>query len=116
MTSATESIMEYTNEAMVSKRLQPTSPNEFRNFLGTMFLSSAFNLSPITAWSMMYSLTDGKVMQRERYVQILTNLQGYELSKRIITTPSATWCDQRNTLDNIHPLEKKSLEGPLIFF
>jgi hypothetical protein len=99
MTSAMEAIMEYTNKAMVSKRLIPTSPGEFRNFLGTMFLSSSFNLSPITAWTMMHSLTNGKVMLREGYKQILNNLQGYELSKRIINDPPSTWCNQSLTLD-----------------
>jgi hypothetical protein len=109
MTHAFEAIMEYTNEAMVSKRLVPTTPGEFRCFLGTLLLSSAFNLSPPTAWNLMHSLTNGNVMPRERYVQILNNLQGYELSKQIITDPSTTWCDQRNTLDNLHPLEEKNL-------
>jgi hypothetical protein len=74
MMHAFEAIMEYTNEAMVSKSFVPTTPGEFRCFLGTLLLSPAFNLSPPTAWNLMHSLTNGKAMPRECYVQILNNL------------------------------------------
>ncbi len=72
-----EAIIEYRNEAMVSKRLLPTYPGESWCFLWTLFLSLAFNLSLRTAWMLMHSLAIREVMPRECYVQILSNLQGY---------------------------------------
>ena len=110
LSNALDSIMEYTNEALNSCGLFPLSHVEFRCFLGTLLLSSAFNASATKVWEMMSNLTAGKSMVRERFVQILNNLRGYTVQARIIEDASSTWTNQRNQLDQIDMLEKKIFE------
>jgi len=114
--SAFDTLVEYTNEALNDRNLLPLMYGEFRSFLGTLFLSSVFNTSADQAWELMSSCTSNKIMPRERFVQVLTNLRGYDIRRRIIANPSAQWIDQRNKLDHLHRLEKKFLKGQLNFF
>ena len=55
-------------------------------------------------------------MTRERFIQVLSNLRGYDVRRRIITSATSTWIDQRNRLDHLHPLEKKVFERSIEFF
>ena len=65
--SALDSILEFTNESMRLRKLQLVRPAEFRQFLGTMFLSSSFNASVPNTWKMMELISENKCMCRERY-------------------------------------------------
>jgi len=109
-------MLEYTNESMSIHKLQLISPSEFRLFLGTMLLSSSFNASIDTMWEMMRTLSKDKCMTRERYNQILNNLRGFDMSRRMILHYTGSWDDQRNKLKNLHLLEKKIFERTIEFF
>jgi len=114
--SAFDSILEFTNESMSVHKLQLVAPSEFRLFLGTMFLSSSFNASVETMWEMMRVLSKDKCMTRERYNQIMNNLRGFDMTRRMILDVSASWNDQRNKLKNLHSLEKKVFDRSIEFF
>jgi hypothetical protein len=114
--NAFDSLLEYTNDSLNEKKLLPLSYGEFRKFMGTLLLSSVINTSVEKSWSLMGSLTKDKHMPRERFVQILTNLRGFDMRRRIINSSSARWIDQRNTLDHLHLLEKKIFEHSIEFF
>jgi hypothetical protein len=64
----------------------------------------------------MGSLTSNKHVARERFVQVLTNLHGYDVRRRINNSSNSYWIDQQNTLDNLHLLEKKVYERLIEFF
>jgi hypothetical protein len=55
-------------------------------------------------------------MPREGFIQILTNLRGYDMRHRIINTSNSWWIDQQNTLDHLHALGKKIPKDQLNFF
>jgi hypothetical protein len=110
--SAFDSMLEYTNESMSIHKLQLIAPSEFCLFLGTMLLSSSFNASIDTMWEMMRTLSKDKCMTRERYNQILNNLRGFDMSRRMILHYTGSWDDQRNKLKNLHLLGKKISNVP----
>jgi hypothetical protein len=109
ISSAFDSLLEYSNESLNEKRLIPLSYREFRKFIGTLLLSSVFNRSAEQSWNLMGSLTSNKHMSREQFIQILTNLGGYDINWRIIQSTNSRWTDQRNVL------EKKVLNDQLNF-
>ncbi len=114
--SAFDALIEYTNESLNEKQLLPLTYGEFRQFLGTLFLSSVFNTSVQQSWSIMNLCTGGKHMCRERFIQVLSNLRGYDMRRRIIQGQQDRWINQRNTLDHLHALEKKVFERSVEFF
>jgi hypothetical protein len=95
ISSAFDSLLEYSNESLNEKRLIPLSYREFRKFIGTLLLSSVFNRSAEQSWNLMGSLTSNKHMSREQFIQILTNLGGYDINWRIIQSTNSRWTDQR---------------------
>jgi hypothetical protein len=113
---AIDSILEFTNESLSTRNLQLMSPSEFRLFLGTMLLSSSFNASVETMWDMMRSVSNSKCMSKQRYNQVLSNLRGFDVSKRMVQEVTGSWCDQRNKLRNLHFLEKRIFERTVEFF
>jgi hypothetical protein len=116
ISTAFDSLLEYTNESLNEKRLLPLSYGDFRSFIGTLLLSSVFNTSIENAWTLMGSCTSNKHMPRERFVQILTNLHGYDMRHHIINTSNSWWIDQQNTLDHLHALGEKNYERSIDFF
>jgi hypothetical protein len=64
----------------------------------------------------MGSHTFNKHMYREWFVQVLTNLRGYVIRRRIIHSTNLHWIDQWNMLDHLHVLEKKVYERSIEFF
>jgi len=116
ISSGFDSLLEYTNESLNEKWLIPFSYGEFQKFIGTLLLSSVFNTSTEQSWNLMGSLTLNKHMSREHFVQVLTNLQRYNIRRRIIQSPNSHWTDQRNMLDHLHVLEKKNYERSIEFF
>jgi hypothetical protein len=116
LSSAFDSLLEYTNESLNEKRLIPLSYGEFRKFIGTLLLSSVFNTSAEQSWNLMGCLTANKHMCRECFVQVLSNLRGYDVTRRIISSSNSRWIDQRNTLGHLHLLEKKIFERSIKFF
>jgi hypothetical protein len=74
ISSAFDSLLEYTNESLNEKRLIPLSNGEFRKFIGTLLLSSVFNTSTEKSWNLMGSLTSNKPMSREHFIQVLKKL------------------------------------------
>jgi hypothetical protein len=112
---AFDALIEYTNESLNEKQLLPLTYGEFR-FLRTLFLSSVFNTSAQQSWSIMNLCTGGKHMCRERFIQVLSNLRGYDMRRRIIQGQQDRWINQRNTLDHLHALEKKVFERSVDFF
>jgi hypothetical protein len=116
ISSAFDALIEYTNESLNEKQLLPLTYGEFRQFLGTLFLSSVFNTSVQQSWSIMNLCTGGKHMCRERFIQVLSNLRGYDMRRRIIQGQQDRWINQRNTLDHLHALEKKVFERSVEFF
>jgi hypothetical protein len=101
ISSAFDSLLEYTNESLNEKRLIPLSYGEFRKFIGTLLLSSVFNTSAEQSWNLMGCLTANKHMCRERFVQVLSNLRGYDVTRRIISSSNSRWIDQRNIGEKI---------------
>ena len=67
-------------------------------------------------WEMMRVLSKDKCMTRERYNQIMNNLRGFDMTRRMILDVSASWNDQRNKLKNLHSLEKKVFDRSIEFF
>jgi hypothetical protein len=116
LSSAFDALLEYTNESLNDRGLIPLSYGEFRSFLGTLFLSSVFNTSADQSWTLMGLCTGNRNMTRERFIQVLTNLRGYDVRRRIINAPQSEWIDQRNTLENLHTIEKKIFERSVEFF
>jgi hypothetical protein len=100
-------MLEYTIESMSIHRLQLIAPSVFCLFLGTMLMSSFFNASIDIMWEMMQTLSKDKCMSHERYKQILNNLRGFDMSRRMILHYTGSWDDQQNKLKNLHLLEKK---------
>jgi hypothetical protein len=68
ISSAFDSLLEYTNESLNEKRLFPLSYGEFRKFISTLLLSSVFNTSVEQSWNLMGCLTANKHMCRERFI------------------------------------------------
>jgi hypothetical protein len=64
MSRVNDYIMEFTNKGLNSKGLPPTSAQEFRRFIGTLLLSSAFRMSVENTWNHMISLINGLCMTR----------------------------------------------------
>jgi len=112
ISSAFDSLLEYTNESLNDKNLIPLSYGE----IGMLLLSTIFNTSTEQAWSLMGLLTSNKHMVRERFIQLLTNLRGYDVRPRIISSSTSWWLDQQNTLDHLHILEKKVYKRSIKFF
>jgi hypothetical protein len=110
ISSAFESLLEYTNESLNDKNLIPLSYREFRKFIGMLLVSTIFNTSAEQAWSLMGLLTSNKHMVRERFIQVLMSLRGYDVRHQNIR-----WIDQQNTLDHLHILEKKCTRDPSNF-
>jgi len=67
------------------------------------------------AWSLMRPLTSNKRMVRERFIQILTDLQGYDVRHQLINSSTSRWIDQHWTLDHLNVLEKKIYERSVEF-
>jgi hypothetical protein len=57
-----------------------------------------------------------KGLLRECFIQVLSNLKGYDVRRRVISAATSTWIDQRNMLDNLHSLEKKGFGCSIEFF
>jgi hypothetical protein len=57
-----------------------------------------------------------KGLLRECFIQVLSNLMGYDVRRRVISAATSTWIDQRNMLDNLHSLEKKGFGYSIEFF
>ncbi len=115
ISSAFDALIEYTNESLNEKQLLPLTYGEFR-FLRTLFLSSVFNTSAQQSWSIMNLCTGGQQMCMERFIQVVSNLRGYDMRRRIIQGQQDRWINQRNTLDHLHALEKKVFERSVEFF
>jgi hypothetical protein len=58
----------------------------------------------------MTAITGDQVMIHERFVQVLSNLRGYDNHSHVIMNSTSSWTDHRNTLDCLHALEKKVFE------
>jgi hypothetical protein len=116
MSRVNDYIIEFTNEGLHSKGLPPTSAQEFRQFIGTLLLSSAFWMSVENMWNHMNSLTNGLCMTHLRFKQIADNLRGYDSHSQVIDNPDSTWTDQRNKSDQMHTLEMKFFERSVEFF
>jgi hypothetical protein len=116
ISTAFDSIIEFTNESLNEKNLIPLSYGVFRCFIGTLLMTSVFNTSVEKSWELMSLCTSNKHMSHERFIQVLTNLRGYDVRRRIINNPNARWIDQRNMLDHLHTLEKKVFEHSIEFF
>jgi hypothetical protein len=110
MSAAMNSIIKYTNEPLMQKGTSVLTAQEFRKFLGMLPLTSDFNTSVSTTWEIMATITGDQVMIHERYVQVMSNLRGYDNHSHIIMTSIFSWIDQRSTLECSHVLEKKYLK------
>ena len=80
MSSSFDFMLEYTNESMTQKGIMKATQAEFRRFIGTLLLSTTFNLSTDYSWSLMEQISNNKVMMKDRFNEILYNLRGYEVS------------------------------------
>jgi hypothetical protein len=60
-------IIEYTNESLIQKGMSVLTAQEFRKFMGTLLLTSAFNTSVSTTWELMTAITVEQVMIHERF-------------------------------------------------
>jgi hypothetical protein len=109
ISTAFDSIIEFTNESLNEKPLIPLSYGEFHCFIGTLLMTSVFNTSVEKSWELMSLCTLNKHVSCERFIQLLTNLRGYDVRRRIINNLNACWIDQHNQLDHLHTLEKKSI-------
>ena len=109
ISTAFDSIIEFTNESLNEKNLIPLSYGELRCFIGTLLMTSVFNTSVEKSWELMSLCTLNKHVSCERFIQLLTNLRGYDVRRRIINNLNACWIDQHNQLDHLHTLEKKSI-------
>jgi hypothetical protein len=116
ISTAFDSIIEFTNELLNEKNLIPLSYGEFHCFIGTLLMTSVFNSSVEKSLELMSLCTSNKQMSRERFIQVLSNLRGYDVRRQIINNPNARWIDQRNKLDHLHTLEKKVFERSIEFF
>jgi len=105
-----DNILEYTNESVNLSSCPNISKNEFRRFLGTLLLSSTFNLSMDHSFDLMEKLTGCANVKLDRFREILHNIKGYDCSNRKEHRTSDQWSDQRNLLHNLHPLEQKMFE------
>jgi hypothetical protein len=117
MSASFDYLLEYTNESLTHNGLRKLSTPEFRRFLGTLLLSSTFNVSTDLTWSLLESLTNKNIMSRERFNVVLQNLRGFEVLGRSVDYSSLEWKDQKDLLHNLHFLEDKMFErSKQIFF
>jgi hypothetical protein len=93
-------LMQLTCESVNSARLAPLGAHEFRHFIGTLFLSSSFNLCVKDMFSVMDTLTGGEAMNLPRFKEILRHLRGTDPLFRDGST--GQWNDQRNLLGQMH--------------
>ncbi len=107
-------LMQLTSESVNSAGLAPLGAHEFRRFIGTLFLSSSFNLCVEDMFSVMDTLTGGEAMNLPRFKEILRHLRGTDPLFRDGST--GQWNDQRNLLGQMHPLEKMVFERSLHYF
>ncbi len=66
MGAALDHLMGLTGESLNTAGFAPLSANEFRRFIGTLFLSSSFNLCVEDMFSLMGGLTEGQSMSLPR--------------------------------------------------
>jgi hypothetical protein len=69
-------LMQLTSESVNSAGLAPLGAHEFRRFIGTLFLSSSFNLCVEDMFFVMDTLTGGEAMNLPRFKEILRHLRG----------------------------------------
>ena len=113
MGAALDHLMGLTGESLNNAGLAPLSANEFRRFIGTLFLSSSFNLCVEDMFSLMDRLTEGQSMSLPRFREVLHNLKGVETMFRDGST--GQWTDQRNKLGGLHPLEVIMFERAIFY-
>ena len=98
-----------TSQELVRRGLPRTNAFEMRRFLATKLLRSRFNISSNIAWkSCMSPLAQQccfKVMEMERFGNILTYLHGYSISERSGHNGDDTWMQKKNMLRNMNSLE-----------
>jgi hypothetical protein len=98
------------NESMNLSSCPNVCTNEFHQFLGTLLLSSTFNLSMDHSFDLMEKLTGCSNVKLDHFREILHNIKRYGCSNRKEHRTSDQWSDQRNLLHNLHQLEQKLFE------
>jgi hypothetical protein len=104
ISSAFDSLLNYTIESLNDKRLIPLSHGRYASLVHCVhYICRAImeheGISHVK-----------KHMGRENFIQILTTLHGYVARHRIIITYTSRWIDQCNAFDHLHVFEKKTYE------
>jgi len=114
MGPAFEHLMGLTEESLNNAGLAPLSANEFQPFMGTLFLTSSFNLCEDDMFALMDRLTDGASMSLECFREILKSIRG--IDAMFGDGSAGEWTVQRNTLRGLHPLEQLMFEQAIYYF
>ena len=95
-------LVDFTCQHLVKSGKSPISLHEMWEFLETMMMRSAFNVSPELSWKLMEKHADGfDLMKLSRFNEILSSLRGYDVNAR----DPDDWMCKSNMLRNMNQIE-----------
>ena len=110
---ATPRLLDYTQQSMHISGLMQTNVGELQQVIATMFLRSTHNVSTDAFWDRTKPLfiSEGLfLMNKLRFLKVVNNIRGFEISGRETMEGSTEWLQQSNLLCRTRGMEELMFE------